>query len=98
MSALLIWLSDWQQGANNLATVRKTEKFLNTHPISILARFEMIRMKPFSVNVWKPQIIPILSQLGGQIFGDRAGSQISCEHLPKHTLKILNELNENLFS
>ena len=50
MSALLIWLSDWQQGAKNLATWLKMEKFLNTHPISTPARFQMNWMKTFSVN------------------------------------------------
>ena len=73
-------------GTKYLAMGPKTVSFVNTHPISTPARFEMKWMKTFSVSTRKPQIWPIFSLAGDQIFGHGAENQIFSKHSTnKHT-------------
>ena len=62
----LIWSSHWQQVAENLAMGLEMEKFLNTHPISTPARFEMNWMKIFSVMSRNLRSDPFLALHGAK--------------------------------
>ena len=53
------------------------EKFLNTHPISTLARFEMNWKRTFSVNVRNPQIWPIFSPPWRPLYGRKLTNAMS---------------------